>query len=48
MDDKNITGVMLRGNMTAVKLKRTDTTLDLSRKAKGAGEERKRRSDVEG
>ena len=37
-----------RRNVSEIKLKRTDTTLDLSQKAKRAGERRKERSRIFG
>jgi hypothetical protein len=41
---KRLINVVFRGTLSEIKLKRTDTTLDLSQKAKRAGEERKKRS----
>ena len=43
-----LTNVVSRRTLSEIKLKRTDTTLDLSQKAKRAGEEKKKkdRNDV--
>ena len=42
-----ITYVFLR-TLSEIKLKRTDTTLDLSQKAKRAGEEKKEKNQIDG